>query len=419
MKTNTLLLLLVTAILMGCLPVPVTAQENVAESYITVSGTVRDRTTNERLESASISAQGTNISTVTNADGYFTLKIPRSLNVRNLTVEDIGYNNGLIIIGSVDMDDVKVRLTPNAVLLPQIDIFGGDATRLVMEAIDKIADNYSATHTLLTGFYRETIQKRNRFINVAEAVIDISKTPYTQDIRRDRVRLFKGRRLLSQRSKDTLTVKLEGGPTLSVAMDLVKNRELLFDVSEMANYRFSYGLPVMVDNREHLTVDFSPIRVMPYPLYQGTLYIDKETGTVSRAEFKLDMSDLTKATQTILRKKPAGLRFKPEEMAFTVVYKRSGDRSYLHYVSSMTMFRCDWKKRLFSTRYTVHSEMVVTDREDNAPADIAYRESFRSNQSLDDKVTDFYDEDFWGQYNIIEPTESLERGVKRLMRQYD
>ncbi len=49
----------------------------------------------------------------------------------------------------------------------------------------------------------------------------------------------------------------------------------------------------------------------------------------------------------------------------------------------------------------------------------APRESFRSNQSLTDRVGDFYGPEFWEDYNIIEPTESLESAVDRLKRRIE
>ena len=43
---------------------------------------------------------------------------------------------------------------------------------------------------------------------------------------------------------------------------------------------------------------------------------------------------------------------------------------------------------------------------------------FKADQSLSDKVSDFADENFWGAYNIIEPTESLENAVYKLKKQH-
>ena len=160
------------------------------------------------------------------------------------------------------------------------------------------------------------------------------------------------------------------------------------------------------------------IRDRPYALYYGKLYIDKKRLSFTRAEFFLDMNDHNKATQAILRKKPFGLRFKPVEVSFLVNYKERNGLTYLSYIRNGVRFKCDWKRKLFSTNYTILSEMVVTDGKESGINTIPYKMAFRSSQSLSDKVSNFADESFWGSYNIIEPTESLEHAVNKLKKQH-
>ena len=79
-------------------------------------------------------------------------------------------------------------------------------------------------------------------------------------------------------------------------------------------------------------------------------------------------------------------------------------------------FSCDWKRRLFSTNYTSVNELVVTDlREPATP--IERSEMFRATDILDNKAKEFMDPDFWKDYNIIEPSESLENAINRLRKQ--
>ena len=112
------------------------------------------------------------------------------------------------------------------------------------------------------------------------------------------------------------------------------------------------------------------------------------------------------------------MRFKPEEVSFLVNYKLRDGISYLNYIRSEFKFKCDWKRRLFSTNYTIISEMVVTGGKvgnvDNIPAKL----SFKQNQSLSDNVSSFRDANFWEDYNIIEPSESLDSAVNKLKKQY-
>jgi hypothetical protein len=60
--------------------------------------------------------------------------------------------------------------------------------------------------------------------------------------------------------------------------------------------------------------------------------------------------------------------------------------------------------------------MAVTDRDETHAEKITYREAFRSRDALTDRAADFYDANFWDGYNIIEPTESLENAVGRLIK---
>ena len=99
-----------------------------------------------------------------------------------------------------------------------------------------------------------------------------------------------------------------------------------------------------------------------------------------------------------------------------VQYKLQGDVAYLSYIRNEIRFKCDWKRRLFSSVYTARSEMVVVERDEQPQNPISRQEAFKSSQIFYDMVNVYWDEDFWKDYNIIEPTESLENAVKKLRR---
>lgn len=387
------------------------------KDFYVVKGIVKDKMTNRILEYANISITGTNIGTVANKDGEFSIKIKNDIKAESIEVSRIGYKTEVIPVNGVRIDKLVVYLTPKENILEAITILGKDPAELVQEAISKIGDNYSNGDNLLSGFYRETIKKRSTFVNVAEAIVEIYKTKYNdQRLEGDLVQVYKGRRIISPKMDDTLLVKLLGGPNLSIYIDAVKNPDLMLTNMNMNDYYYRMELPVMIDDRPHYVVSFEPQVVLPYPLYFGKYYIDRETLTFSRVEFSLSMDDKNKATQMILKKKPFSLRFKPEEVSFMVSYKRMGDKSYLNYVRSELRFKCDWKRRLFSTNYTIVSETVVTKRSDKLLLKAPRKYAFNDAYSLSDKVDNFYDENFWEDYNIIEPEQSLESAVNKLRK---
>lgn len=80
-------------------------------------------------------------------------------------------------------------------------------------------------------------------------------------------------------------------------------------------------------------------------------------------------------------------------------------------------FKCDWKRRLFSSPYTARSEMVVVEQDEQPDRIIARRNAFSPKQIFYDVVEEYWNEDYWKEYNIIEPTETLDNAVKKLKKQ--
>ena len=389
------------------------------DKYFTISGVVKDRSNRKNLEYVNISVPGSNLSSITNEDGYFLLKIKDSINAKEIEFSRIGYFSTSIPLNGRDLLDQTFYLNQNEKQLKEIVVAGWENPMdLVKEALRRVGSNYSNKPNLFTGFYRETVQKSRKFVNISEAVINIYKSPYQHNIVSDRVQIFKGRKLISTKTSDTLAVKLLGGPNLSIYGDIVKNPDILFDEESLYYFNFKMEESKFMDNRQQFVVSFTPAVILHYPLYYGILYIDKETLAFTRAEFFLDMKDRNKATDAILRKKPSGLRFKPDEVSFIVSYKQRDGKSYLNYIRNEVRFKCDWTRKLFSTNYTVQSEMVVTESKEESVSIIPRRDSFNERESLSDKVMSFYDDNFWGAYNIIEPTESLEAAVNKLKKEY-
>ncbi|WP_280647086.1 MULTISPECIES: carboxypeptidase-like regulatory domain-containing protein [unclassified Dysgonomonas] len=388
-------------------------------SYTTISGVVKDKRTNKKLEYVTITVPGTSIGTITNADGTFSIKVNDSLQAEVLELRHIGYSNLRFPIKEQIGRDVTIYMTSNSNLLKDVIVTPKDmdARKVVQSAIQKIANNNSQATNLLTGFYRETIRKRRNYINISEAIIDVYKTPYTQGVADDKVQVYKGRRILSPKPGDTIAVKFIGGPNLSIFLDVVKNRDVLLDVESLPLYKFKWEESAMVEERPHYVISFEPQAIVPYALHYGKFYIDQQTLTFSRVEFSLSMDDRNKVTRMILQRKPFNLRFKPEEVSYIVTYKLENGISYLNYIRNEVRFKCDWKRKLFSTGYTIVSELVITDRKEGNVEKIPNKLAFDRKNSLSDKVRDFYDPDFWGNYNIIEPTESLENAVNKLKKQ--
>ncbi|MBM6991653.1 MAG: carboxypeptidase-like regulatory domain-containing protein [Prevotella sp.] len=380
--------------------------------FYTISGTVRSEDTGKRVAYVNVAYQKEHVSTVTNADGQFVLKTRQR--PEKLTVSHVGYRARQVSLRD-RLDNLEITLQPSVVMLSEIIVSSGDPREILKAAVAKISTNYSGHPELFRGFYRETTQKGRRYIYVAEAVIDMYKTAYTRAVSGDRVRIDKARRLISPRQADTLGAKVQGGPTLPIYVDVVKNLDYIFSEAEMINYDYVLETPTSIDDRPQLVIAMRPRLTVDYPLNYGKIYIDRSTLAFTRVELDLDMADKAKATRAMLVRKPLGVRFKPREMKVVADYTLDNGVSRLNYVHSSSVFSCEWKRKLFHSNYRVTAEMVVTNRYPEAST-ISGRSSFDNRSSLYDKVELFEDPGFWGSDNIIEPTENLLKAIDKLKK---
>ena len=386
----------------------------VLAQQVLVSGTVVDDKSGNPLRQVSVSAG--RVSVVTNEDGVFALKLEKQPSA--IKVSHVGYKTRQVKLTQEKTQGLKVRLEPTTIQLREIVVRTANPRELVDIAISKIPENYSKVPELLKAFYRETAMKRKHYIYVAEGVEDMYKTPYTRSVYRDRVSIVKGRRLLSQKHSDTLGVKVLGGPVLPVQLDVVKNHDILLNKEELDGYKFSMDIPEYINDRLQYVVRIEPGIVKDYALFNGRFYIDCERLAFTRIELELDMNDKEKATNRMLVKKPFGVKFKPRELSCVIDYRYEDGVSRISYLRNIFRFNCDWKKRLLATSFTATCEMVVTDSQSQDVQPIANRSSFDSKDAYYDKVEYFMDPEYWSQYNIIEPSESLDKAIRKLVSKY-
>jgi hypothetical protein len=392
-----------------------TYSQNESDSYLTITGQLKDAKTGEKIIYATITVPNTGIGTVSNSDGEFLLKINKGINAENFEVSHLSYATTTFKISESLGKNKTFYLEPQLIMLKEISVVPKDARGIVEMALRNIKKNYSELPNMMTGFYRESIRQRRDFISISEAVVDIYKAPYST-MQEDQVKIFKGRKGTNVKKADTLMVQLQGGPNVSMLLDIVKNTDLSIALDNLDNYAFEFGSMVNIDNKLNWVIHFSPNVVREEPLYFGKLYISQDNMAISRAEFSLDLNDEAKASRVFVQKKPMGLIFMPTSTSYLVTYKEQSGKYYLNYVRVDLKFQCDWKKRLFKNYYTVMSEVAITDRSEEKVAKFAKQDVFRQNMVFAEKVEAFADADFWGEYNIIEPEDSIESAIKKLSK---
>src|SRR5659263_46777 len=110
--------------------------------YITCKGIVTDAATNMPLSYASVMVEGTNLASVTNADGEFSLKVPQHLKNNYLLVTYIGFQNERIQIANFGSEVRRISMKIAEVGLSEVKIVFKNAEELMRTVFDLKKENY-------------------------------------------------------------------------------------------------------------------------------------------------------------------------------------------------------------------------------------------------------------------------------------
>ncbi len=388
------------------------------QSVITIKGKVIDAETKNPLIFATVTVQGTNVATVTNLDGEFILKIASTLSNPGIEVLYIGYENSIIHIS--DLRDGgrnnTIELKQTVIPIREVVIKSITPEEIIKQVIVRVSDNYAGIPNLMTSFYRETIRKNKNYVSIAEAVIEIFKAPYNNVFRSDMARVYKGRKNVEETRFDTVLFRLQGGPTTTLQLDLIKNPYSILTLEAMSSYDYKLVNIVVIDEMPHYVIEFHQKPDIDMPLFLGRLFIEMETFALTEAAFSMNLEDKNRASQIFIRKKPIGMKITPILTSYRVKFREQEGKWYFAYSRAEVKVKVNWKKKLFNTNYTTMSEIAVTDRTEEEVVKFNSRERLKKGDIFTQQLSAFSDPDFWGDYNVIEPDQSIESAIRRLNR---
>ena len=388
------------------------------QNLVVIKGKVIDSESRVPLVFATVAVKESNVAIVTNIDGEFILKIGDLSTSKTLEVTFLGYKTKTIPLSELKENGSKNVIALEAAPIPikEIVVRPLDPVSIVEKAISNISKNYESVPNLMTAFYRETIRKNRSYVSIGEAVVQIFKAPYNNDIRFDGARIYKGRKSADVEKMDTVLFKLQGGPVSVLELDLAKNTESVLTKEAMQNYNYKITGVVEIANRPHYVIDFIQKPSVEMPLFMGSLYIEMDSYAITEAEFGFNLANKEAAQSIFIRKKPLGMKVTPEIATYRTKYREQNGKWHFEYSRAEVKFKVNWNKKLFNTYYTTMSEIAVTDRTDQEVIKFTGKEKIKFTDVFSDKVTAFTDKEFWGDYNVIEPDQSIESAIRRLSR---
>ena len=154
-KSNKILLSTITGIIL-LMGIPATLQASTffqvspqeVTSYKQLKGEVVDGQNNKPLVFATLTLEGSNISTITNTEGKFLLKIPTSIKQGNIIVDFLGFKTSVIPLDQLKETNNKIALAISITKLDEVNVvIPKSARNLVKETLRKKGENYGSFKT--------------------------------------------------------------------------------------------------------------------------------------------------------------------------------------------------------------------------------------------------------------------------------
>ncbi len=413
-----LILFIIISLVTANAAVKVEITDQDPQSFITVRGKIVDNQTGDPLIFATIALKGTNVATVSNLDGEFILKIDVEVQDPNIEIMYIGYKNKEIPLANLTTGDEEniIELMQATIPIQEVIVKPVTPEEILEKVISNIRDNYAEVPNLMTGFYRETIKKNRSYVSIAEAVIEVFKAPYANEFRFDATKIYKGRKNVDVSRIDTVLFRLQGGPVTTLQLDIVKNSYAILTYDIMGSYDYILDNIIVIDEKPHYVIEFHQRPNVDIPLFLGKLFIEMDSYAVTEAEFSINLEDEDLAASIFVRKKPLGMKVTPETASYRVKFREQDGKYYFAYARAEVEFKCNWKRKLFNKTYTTMSEIAITDRTEEEVVKFASSEKIKKGDIFTEQLSAFADPDFWGEYNVIEPDQSIESAIRRLNR---
>ncbi len=384
---------------------------------VEIKGRILSSDTKEKIAKATITLAGSNLSTVSNLEGKFALKIPKSEEAQELIITALEHKEKVITLSQNLNKTLKIELNSEVISLDAANLIAyTNAKELVKRVLGKRKDNYLEQKTLMTAFYRETIKKRSKNASLAEAVVNIYKQPYGNS-KRDEVKMLRSRKDTDYTKLDTIALKLQGGPFSTLFVDVVKYPEFIFNPDIIEAYEFKFGKISEINGGNVLVVNFKQKDEVTTPLYEGKLYINGATLALVKASYSLKLTNIKEVNERYVRSKPSDVKIKPRNISYEVNYREKDGKWVYGYSKADLSFEVKKRRKLFKSIYTLSCEMAITDWQTDA-GDKLWGNEAKIDQYIimADQNVGFGDPDFWGEYNVIEPEKSIESAIKKIQR---
>jgi hypothetical protein len=381
---------------------------------IVIKGHVYDNENKAAMPYVTIGIAEENMGTITNMDGYFSLKMPASYSGSSLVVSHMGYMSQRIPIQLLDEQQVDIFLERRIISIQEVIIRYIDPNIIVEKAMEQRKINNSREPVYMTSFYREGVQKNKKYISYSEAVFKVYKSSYEQSEFSDQVKLLKSRKIENTNPKDTVYVKLKGGVLSALQLDIAKCVPDFLDQTRPLNYTYTYSDLISYNSKDAYAITFVQNKGIIDPLYTGTLYVDKESYAILGADFEINPAYLDKAADNFVLKKSRKLIVKLEKISYSVSYTPFNGKYFLNHARCDIKLKTRLKRHISFNDFNTFLELATCNIDTVNVAKFAKQEIMKPSIVFSEAQYNI-DDTFWTDYNIITPEENLGEALSRII----
>lgn len=376
---------------------------------VEIIGTVFDSDDNAPLAYAHVSIKNKPNGTITNEEGEFKFIISEPNDKDTVIISFVGYES---FIGSVnDIKNTKsFYLKPAQIILDETIIRPLGPEELILKSYKKRVNNHYKVPVNHIVFYRETIKENDRFFEFAEGILQL----YKEKGQNYQVKLIKGRRnrdIERLNSKNTSNVKI-GGPKSILIRD-VNNYKWQFLLEEnFQDYNYEIKEITSYQGKPVYKIAFDKKENNKNALYKGDIYMETNSLAIIKVDFQLSDLGLKKEQVGPVIKgmmKIAGSELTVGDTKASVSYEEVNNKWVLKNITYD--FEIIYNKRKRKYTYLTHKDLLVLSSSISGVNKIPENELMNSSEEFGSQVGE-YDEEFWGNYNYLKPTENLKNLLK-------
>lgn len=388
--------------------------DSIPVKYFFLSAKIIDDKKGNSIPYASVSILNKPIGTISNSEGDFLLKIHPDFIRDTLIISCMGFSQILIPAYKL-LDEDLIIMNTFSIRIKEVKVTAITPAQLLENIRKNLAVNYCGNTRLMTAFYRETVQQDGNYINISEAVIEVLKAPYSNNLRIDLVRLLKGRRSPDVSPFQWLNFKLQGGPFTITKLDVVKTMECFLDEKYESLFSYNISKVIWYNGNPVYVLSFKPASEIAFDTFEegftGDMYVHRESFAIVHIDFHLNKTGLKNAENVLVKKKPKGVKAKPTYVHYNINYQQFEGKWHLANAQASIKFKVRSKRDKLNSEYHSVSELLITDINATELKKFARDESIKQRDIFVEMINE-YDQKFWENYNIIQPDEDLKNAFK-------